>query len=149
MYNYDLIECKKTDMKFILTTLVIIFAAACGGKKIKRENTPSERKTICTTVDVVGNVSSNEYPRLTALKTVYDTVMNVVVDTSDGQIVQERKMVKDSSYMVMLPFTVTDSAGKKVLKNNTGTGDSIAFRFVPIDRAMVLHDFNKNWPIKP
>lgn len=131
--------------------VIIIFAAVymvgCGDKKPSNSLPVSKRDTSFTTVIAAIDVTNNEYPSLTAMKIVYDTVMNVAVDSSGGEITYKRKSVRDSSYMIWYGWFVPDSTGKSKLKNFLKTADSVQFKFTPIARNMILHDWNKNWPV--
>jgi hypothetical protein len=146
MQNEYLNECKKRDLKLTLVIILIAFAAACGGGSAIKS--PTGRLQTYTTIDIVVNVGTNEYARLTAEKTVYDTVMSVITDSTGGKVVQEKKKVRDSSYKVWYAFPIPDSTGKNI-RNKANTADSVMYRFTPIDSKMVLQDFNKNWPYKP
>lgn len=127
--------------------IILFFISACGSSKKQKSKAPEPTVTSYTTVDVVINLATNEYMRFTAQKKVYDTVMLTTTDTTNGKIIQEKKLVRDSSYAVWYPWIVTDSTGKVSLKNKAG-GDSVIYRFTPIEKRLILQDFDKNWPTK-
>jgi hypothetical protein len=138
--------------KLIAFTLFAIFCASCGGGSTGVNL--DKRDTVYTTVDVVGDVNINDYPRVTAMKVIFHEKRTVVeVDSSrngsEAKIIRKTKtkIVKDSTYLIWYPVIQKDSAGK-VLRNRANTSDSFAFKFNPIERNRVLLDWNKNWPLK-
>ena len=149
MQKFDLNECSKSDGKWILVVTLLMVMIGCGGRGNKgssSQKTDTGKVVTYTTVEAAFNVSTNDYRIVTAMKTVYDTVMSVVVEDSGGKEVREKKKVRDSSYMVWHLLPVPDSTGKRAMKNKTGV-DSMAYMFVPIQKELIIGDKNKNWPV--
>jgi hypothetical protein len=139
---------KKADLKVTLLAVLIALAAACGGEDKKTNPLVlSGRDTSYTTVDVAVNITTNEYARLTAQKVVFDTTLLVVTDSTATNVTREKKTIRDSSYMAWYPVVQVDSA-KKALRNKANTADSVKMDWVPAAKSVILHDFNKRWPIK-
>lgn len=135
-------------IKQLIAILFAFVFIKCNSKTPPEPLKLSGRDTSYTTVDLALSIENNEYPRLTAMKIIFQTQKAVVVDSSGGKIVQELKSVTDSSYLVWYPMPVKDSTGKKFLKNKAGTGDSLMLKFIPCENRLILHDFNKRWPVK-
>lgn len=136
-------------MKFILTAIGIMLAlfmqTNCGEtQKEKLAYKPDKPVTTITTVLIAFNIGTNDYRGLTAQRTVKDSLKIVVTDSTDGKIIQEKKWVSDTSYNVWWAFNVMDSAKKNVLKTTHGQ-DSVMFKWVPCESAMIVQDFNKNY----
>lgn len=134
---------------FFASLIIILISMGCGSNGQKQKNGPLESVTTYTTVDAVLNIGTNEYIRVTAKRTVYDTVMMVVVDSSDGKYIEEKRKVRDTSYQILYPWFVPDTTGKKPLRNKAGTADSSILQWTPIEKRLILNDLNKNWPVKP
>jgi hypothetical protein len=137
----------KSDFRFIFLAIFFAAAAACSGSSVKGK--PAEGVVVTyTTIDMAADINTNDYKKLTAKKTVYDTVRLVTIDSSGGKTVQEKRRVRDSSYMVWYLVPVFDSTGKQLLRNSANTGDSMRYDFIPMDRDLMLKDYMKNWPVK-
>jgi len=129
--------------KYIAAILVLAFIS-CNESKKDKPLAQAPQKTITSGLIVI-NISSNEYGVVTLERTIVDTVALVTTDTTGGKLIQEKKLTRDTSYKAWWPFKVPDSTGKAILKTKTGQ-DSIIFKWAPLQRGMVLQDYNRNWP---
>lgn len=129
-------------MKQGLIVLALVFFICCKTEmKKKTAIAQSKIDTTITAVEIAFNISVNDYRKLTAQRITKDSTHEETVDTTErGQIIREIKSYRDSSYLVWWPVAVPDSTGKP-RKNYLGT-DSVIYRFVPIQRNMVIHDYN-------
>lgn len=134
--------------KQLMAVLFAFVFIKCASKTPPESPKLPDRDTSYTTVDLALSIETNEYPRATAMKIRFRTQKAVVVDSSDGKIVQEVKNVIDSSYLVWYPIPVKDSTGKKFLRKKDNSADSLILKFIPVENRLILHDFNKRWPVK-
>lgn len=130
------------SMKQISIVLGLVLAMSCTNKvkSVILKSPKTDSATTC--IKIALNISMNDYKDVTAKRIVRDSVREQTVDTtSRGQIIREIRAYKDTSYFAWWPLPVPDSTGKTALKSRLG-GDSVIYRFVPVQKEMVIYDYN-------
>lgn len=116
---------------------------SCSAKK---QSKLSGTEVVVTSGLIVANITTNEYYAVTLERTVKDSMMMTTTDTTNGKITQEKKLVRDTSYKVLWGFNQTDSLKQNIQSKIDPSKDSMIFRLTPINKNIVIADFNRNWP---
>jgi hypothetical protein len=124
----------------ILALALIMFS--CTEEK---EKTTHETEVKLTSGVIVVNLNSNEYAIVALERTVKDSIKMTITDSSGGVITQKKRLVRDTSYKAWWGTQVLDSAKIPLRSRLDVLKDSMFFRFVPIQKEMVIEDYNRNW----
>lgn len=133
-------------MKHLSLIISFILITACSekSKRIKNISTATKPDTSFTTVKIALNILANDYKDVTAQRIVRDSTQVQTVDTTNsGEIIREVRPYKDTTYFAWWPMPVPDSTGKPK-KNHLG-GDSVIYKFIPLNKYIVIHDYNQRY----
>lgn len=127
--------------KIIITLSVVILAFSCKdkGKELK---TGTEETFTAGLVNVDAN--TNYFATIVLKRTIKDSLKLIVVDSTDGKLTQEKRVVRDTSYIAWWGETVVDSLKNPIKSKVNPKLDSARWGWVPIKKEIVIHDFNKN-----
>lgn len=130
-------------MKKVLITLsVIILAFAC---KEEKKETPKGEETVITTGVVVIDLGTNYYATVSLKRTIKDSLKLTIIDSSGGKITQEKKVVRDTSYIAWWGQPILDSLNRPMKSKLNPQLDSVKYAWYPVKRESVIYDYNQKW----